>query len=429
MTVCFCSYRWTILGLVLLFGGGSQGCGESGGISPVSENSTGPVSGSGASTGALKTDFGIYPEPAVPSLPQAGREVVDPTFNSVILRLTDGADGNTSTEVQYSYWPAFNSDATRIHVVGLYGATRSVFFTFDKTQRLAGNKVRLTTPPSSGWLMERSDMIWSGVNPDIIYGHNDTHRLWAFNVASQQYQLVKDFTGNVVSGGGIVQMSKSLNDDLFAFTLTNSSAQAVGYLVWRRSTDTILYNQMVANLDEVQLDKSGQILTIGLTTGNVQILTLGTGASETLTWGVDGFYHHDSGQGAIFTGGFNQNFVYRQLQTPHSVVSLIPGYATRTTQDHHYSLLADNETWALVSRYATAGGLVQAAFDNEILQVATDGSQRVRRVAHHRSVYQLYNDSPKANISRDGRFVAFTSNWGQPGGRRDVYIAEIPPAP
>ncbi len=423
------SHRWTVLGLALLLCAGSQGCGENGGGSPVSTVSTGPVVGTGASIGVLKTDFGIYPEPAVPSLPQAGREVVDPTFNSVILRLTDGADGNTSTEVQYSYWPAFNSDATRVHVVGTYGVSRSVFFTFDKVQRLAGNKLVLATPPSNGWLMERSDMIWSGANPDIIYGHTDTHRLWAFNVANRQYQLLKDFTGSLVAGGTIVQMSKSLNDDVFAFTLRNSSAQNVGYLVWRRSTDTILYRQMVSNLDEVQLDKSGQFLTIGLTTGNVQILTLATGANEPLTWGVDGFYHHDSGQGTIFTGGFNQDFVYRPLQTPHSVVSLIPGYATRATQDHHYSMLADNETWALVSRYATAGGGVQAAFDNEIFQVATDGSQRVRRVAHHRSVYQAYNDSPKANISRDGRFVAFTSNWGQPGGRRDVYIAEISSAP
>jgi len=377
----------------------------------------------------LKTDFGIYSEPAVPSLPQAGREVVDPTFNSVILRLTDGADGNTETVVQYAYWPVFNSDATRIHVVGTYGVTRSVFFTFDKAHRLAGNKLVLTTPPSNGWLMDRADMIWSGTNPDIIYGHNNTHCLWAFNVASQQYQLVKDFTNDMVAGGTIFQMSKSLNDDVFAFTLTNSSAQYVGYLVWRRSTDTILYRQMVSNLDEVQVDKSGQFLTVGLTTGDVQIVTLATGASELLTWGVDGFFHHDSGQSTIFTGGFNRDYVYRLLQTPHSTVSLIPGYVTYNTQDDHYSMLADNETWALVSRYSNSGGGVQAAFDNEIFQVATDGSQRVRRVAHHRSVYQSYYDAPMANISRDGRFIAFTSTWGQPGGRRDVYIAEIPPAP
>ena len=92
-------------------------------------------------------------------------------------------------------------------------------------------------------------------------------------------------------------------------------------------------------------------------------------------------------------------------------------------------MLADNELWALGSRYSTNGGGVQKAFDNEIVQVATDGSDRVRRIAHHRSVGGSYEDTPKATISRDGQFVAFTSNWGNAGGRHDVYIAKIPPAP
>jgi hypothetical protein len=33
-----------------------------------------------------------------------------------------------------------------------------------------------------------------------------------------------------------------------------------------------------------------------------------------------------------------------------------------------------------------------------------------------------------ANISRDGRFVAFGSNWGG-SGRRDVFILKVPPIP
>ena len=65
-------------------------------------------------------------------------------------------------------------------------------------------------------------------------------------------------------------------------------------------------------------------------------------------------------------------------------------------------------------------------FQNETIQVATDGSQRVRRLAHPRSVVKEYWDSPRPNISRDGRFVIFTSNvarWGQ----RDAYILKVPP--
>jgi hypothetical protein len=92
-------------------------------------------------------------------------------------------------------------------------------------------------------------------------------------------------------------------------------------------------------------------------------------------------------------------------------------------------MLADNELWAMASRYSPTGGGVIAAFDNEIMQVATDGSQRVRRFVHHRSVAggDHYTEQPKANISRDGRFVAFSSNWGNANGRVDVYVAQVPP--
>ena len=93
-------------------------------------------------------------------------------------------------------------------------------------------------------------------------------------------------------------------------------------------------------------------------------------------------------------------------------------------------MLADNERWVLSSRFSTSGGPVLNPFDNDIVQVATDGSDRVRRIAHHRSVVSIFEDQPKASISRDGRYVAFTSNWGMIGGRRDVYlVVNIPPAP
>lgn len=44
---------------------------------------------------------------------------------------------------------------------------------------------------------------------------------------------------------------------------------------------------------------------------------------------------------------------------------------------------------------------------------------------------ETYWSTPRANISRDGKFVFFTSNWGGiPGGsRNDLFIAQIEPAP
>jgi uncharacterized protein (TIGR03437 family) len=75
----------------------------------------------------------------------------------------------------------------------------------------------------------------------------------------------------------------------------------------------------------------------------------------------------------------------------------------------------------LVSTY---GGTTPAVFRNELVLVATDGSQRVRRIGHHYSAVASYYDSPRASISRDGQFIAFTSNWGGTN-RRDLFIARI----
>jgi hypothetical protein len=67
-------------------------------------------------------------------------------------------------------------------------------------------------------------------------------------------------------------------------------------------------------------------------------------------------------------------------------------------------------------------------YHNEIILVKTDGSESVMRILHHRSVYKAYYDTPRANISQDGKFIAFTSNWGG-RERHDMFIARIEPPP
>lgn len=58
----------------------------------------------------------------------------------------------------------------------------------------------------------------------------------------------------------------------------------------------------------------------------------------------------------------------------------------------------------------------------------TDGSGQVYRFVHHRAQFIDYYDSNFGNISRDGKFVAFASNWDN-SGRRDLFIAHIPSSP
>jgi Putative Ig domain len=88
------------------------------------------------------------------------------------------------------------------------------------------------------------------------------------------------------------------------------------------------------------------------------------------------------------------------------------------------------------------------AWDNELVAVQTDigdGSAEVWRLAHHRS--DVSNDdapgdisfwyTPRPNVSRDGRWVLFTSNWAKTLGtdpqgaagekaRQDVFLVRLP---
>ena len=86
--------------------------------------------------------------------------------------------------------------------------------------------------------------------------------------------------------------------------------------------------------------------------------------------------------------------------------------------------MSANEDWVLISFYSYRSRPQAGAFHDELVLVKTDGSQTVRRILHHRSVAKDYWDIPKANLSRDGRFVAFTSNWGG-SGRNDLFIARL----
>ena len=404
------------------------------------------------------TPFTIRGEPVLPpALPQAGAKATDPMFGTTILRLTDGADGNTDMQVQYSYWPVFNGNCTFIHVKGTYaGPSRSVFFPFDPATSTAGIPIVLRTPPPQGFLLERSDMIWSGITADLIYGHNGhvdalgeaPRQLWAYNVASQRYALVKNFStvllpngsSLLLPGGELAQMSKSLDDQVFAFTLTDAAGAPAGYFAWHRGRDQILVQREVVNLDEVQVDKSGRYLIVVYGGGHDEVFDLAPSPPKLIdSLGIDslgqvddfGFVHHDTGMGTLVHSYFpTRSLVFGQIATPRVFQPMVPGRWSYETQDDHFSMQADNERWALSSRFSKSGGPVLNPFDNEIVQVATDGSDRVRRIAHHRSLVGIYEDQPKASISRDGRYVAFTSNWGIVAGRRDVYIVvNIPPAP
>jgi hypothetical protein len=146
----------------------------------------------------------------------------------------------------------------------------------------------------------------------------------------------------------------------------------------------------------------------------------------------------------------------RSLATPLTTKDLIS-----PVLDPKEVYLADHPTWnnaradALVP-FITAtyryppDDIEWRAWDDEILAVQTDGGAQgaeVYRFAHHRS--DIRNDLapsqtsfwylPRPNVSPDGRWALFTSNWektlgtdpaGAPGerARQDVFLLRLTPA-
>ncbi len=64
------------------------------------------------------------------------------------------------------------------------------------------------------------------------------------------------------------------------------------------------------------------------------------------------------------------------------------------------------------------------------MKVWTDkNTTHVQRLAHHRSNADNYWEYPQGNVSFDGKFVMFTSDWEhQTGNRHDVFILKVPGA-
>jgi uncharacterized SAM-binding protein YcdF (DUF218 family) len=410
----------------------------------------------------LKTDRAVYRKPPLPPLPRAGGKFVDRVFGTEVMRATDEADGPApGLGTYYSHWPTFNANNTRL-LIRKGHTGDAILKTFDPLNfRLGAGREILPLEYPDGFGLSWESSIWSHSEPDILYTFaNDRKggmRLYAFDVARKQFKLVKDFSSIARGRDYLGQMYTSADDDVFCWLLKRVGVdEPLGYIVYKRSVNRILYNNpgsaYVGGVNEVHLDKSGKWLTIHLNqtqpdNSATRILNLQTGA-------IDFLYKNEAdspaGHGDLGTGtivGFDawqDGITWRRLGAPHSPRRVFyfrtaigrHGGAADWTHDFHGSMLADNEDWITIGTHKDAASKFPGSgiYDDEILQISLDGSERIRRICHTRSIVDDKSEStnywaaPKPTISRDGRFIAFTSNW-EKSGRYDLFIVRIDPAP
>lgn len=374
---------------------------------------------------AFLTDTAVHPAPTAPSLPSAGSKANDPVFGSTIMRVTDAGDSSSYCENFYSNMPSLNVNNTKIAAqcrVGVSG--RLKVWDFNATTmtrsngRIQSNEVTGAQGYFTQWSRTTSNKftVCAKMNLVEVTIPTGTSTVWTNTIL---HNFATDFPGAT----SVTQHSVSNNDDVFAL-MSNTG----GYAVWKRSTNSILLKVTnVAGLDEVEIDKSGRYLVVRRS-GSTAVWDLQAGPTQTQVTPTLSFGHRAMGSTRVATGCNYRRLCIRNLATPNTVTFILPRdlWAYYTQQDH-FAMPGGSDAWMTASCFSPTGGPVLQAFDNEIVQIATDGSNRVRRIAHHRSVVvnNNYAAQPKASVSRDGNFVTFTSNWGNPSGRRDLYLVRV----
>ncbi|MBS0154452.1 MAG: WD40 repeat domain-containing protein [Nitrospira sp.] len=374
---------------------------------------------------AFLTDDAVHLEPPAPSLPTAGSTATDPVFGSKILRVTDKLDGS-ECQIFYSNMPALNVNNTKVAAMCRLGYMRTKVWDFNaETMTISNGRLQSNEPTGAqGYFTQ-----WSRITPNkfTICAQTKLIEVTIPDGSSTTWTntTLHDFSTDFPGVSYVTQHSVSSDDDVFA-VMSNTG----GYAVWKRSTNSILLKVTnETNLNEVEIDKSGHYLVALQNDTTLHVWNLQAGPTETKVT-VQPFNHRAMGNGIVGSGCETRRLCVRKLATPNSVTSLLPADSwSYATQQDHFSMPGDSDAWMIASRYSLTGGLARHTFDNEIVQIAMDGSSQVRRIAHHHSVIanNNYAAHPKASGNHDGSFIAFTSNWGQVDGRRDLYLVRVQP--
>ncbi len=422
-------------------------------------------------SGGVKTDRAVYTEPTLPPLPHAGGKWRDEVFGTEIMRATDEDDhGAPGLSTFYSHWPTFNANNTKL-LIRKGNSGDAMLKDFDPVNFKIGASHSLPALPGS-YSVAWEGATWSNTDPNIIYCHASYYdggmKLYAYDVTagtSSGFTLIKDFSSYNEGNDFLRQMYVSGDDDVFCFMHVRAGyndGEPVYYFVYRKSTNSVLYHNpssaYAGGINEVHVDKSGKWLAIALNqtqsdNTRSRFLNIATGSVEALSFNAN---DNPGGHGDIGTereAGFDnwsdgiKVRQYSDLHNPENVFLYHTAAGERDwTQDFHGSLLADNEDWLTIGTYddkdirdLTDYGI----FEDEIAQVTLDGSHRVRRIAHTRSDVAAdepqtgeitpddsngYWAMPKPTVSKDGRYIAFSSNW-ENSGRLDLFILRVPRAP
>ncbi|HEY7292710.1 MAG TPA: carbohydrate-binding protein [Vicinamibacterales bacterium] len=447
-------------------------------------------------TYAAVTDRTPRPKPAVPAVGAAGSHFSDPTFGSRLLRVTDAHTRTASPNLSYrtpsaSPQIAWNATSTRFYV----GSTDGTILPYD-FDAASMTATRVAAPGTDGLTLNfYIEPQFSSADPNAIYGAMNTgnpRTVSKYDFASGTYAPIvaldslvpglAGYVGGVMTGG-------TPTEDMTVF-FGGASQDQHRYLLWfpvanlnaRKLLDTVASTLNGAatttalnfHLHAVTIDRSGRYVFLYPAAADsasprfaspAYVWDTATDVFTALTTGgADGSPNtHPGGHGvAGFGVAINHDccvtppwdagqWLMRTLATPLVAWNLIQPVLTPQEV-----FLSDHASWANASA-STSTPIVSATFrygnntapwrawDDEIIAIETDQpagtGAAVWRFAHHRS--DVSSDAspttpefwyePRPNVSPNGRWAIFTSNWEKTLGadprvnthRQDVFLVEL----
>jgi len=380
------------------------------------------------------TDYSSRPPSSV-TLPAKFGSYVDPDFGSKIIRVTDASDG-TSCVNAYSYWPAFNSDSTRL-LIACDGVAR--LYRFDPaTDTLTYDGPLATDGPQH---LQYEGAFWSHDQPSVLYALAGM-KLWRVDVSLQgaaRFSPIRDFTGTFSYTFFPHQLGKSDDDNIFTWSSRTDqfgNTGGIDVVVYKRDTDQVFIFPRPSTFlpDESQMSKDGQHVIIPSRdgSGTWAIWTWSTGqvdlVAKNATTRPGG--HYDGGRTKLVNANnWSTGFQLRDWTLPgsHAPQNIFTTFMTDgATLDwgvpDHVSMRADDESFVIMSTYGSTAGW--QPFMREIILIRTDGSGFVR-LGHTRGTRDDYFSEPRAVVDRRGRYIVYTSDLGS-STRLDALILKIP---
>jgi hypothetical protein len=431
------------------------------------------------------TDRIARSKPPLPSVGPASSKFTDPTFGSRMLRITDagtrpGSPDRSYTTPSAAHQTAWNASSSYFYVRSVDGYF--IPYAFDAAT-MSASRVQATSSGDGGLVINsQAEPQFSFVSPNVLYTTrqdpaNDWPIIQKFDFSTGTYADLLNlgesapiarhtYTGGLSSSAGSPERvmaffgGPSQDSHYLVALFTPGQPQAVALLDTTTSTVTANDTRTPTNiplnfhLHHAWLDKSGRYVILETTapdrparaplyvwdtTGNV-VTALPESTAMAGGHFATGFGSMVNQDCCSTTTWDAAQWQMRSLASPTANHDLItPVLSPQETYAGDHASWSNAQAGTLVpfvtAYYRTSNETAPwRPWDDEIIAVQTGGGSdaTVWRFAHHRTSLVSFWDTPRANVSQNGRWALFTSNWertlgGDPGGgpREDVFMVEL----